>query len=279
MEKGLVSVEWLNQNQNYSNLIILDASPKNTIKGRLSSFSNFSIPNSRFFDLKQNFQNKESHFPNTVPSALQFEKETQSLGINSTSKIIVYDNIGIYTSPRVWWLFKTMGHEDICVLNGGLPEWIDKGYETTKKSDLNNEYALGDFKSNFSNQFVIKYKDIVENIESNKFLIVDARSKGRYNGKEDEPRKYLKSGSIPNSINIPYESLLENGKFKSIKKIKKIFDKRINDQDKLVFSCGSGMTACIVMLASEMAFSKSRYLYDGSWTEYAEINNLRKKEV
>jgi len=276
MKKEVVSVEWLNENLTNPNLVILDASPKSTVKGKVSPFQELCIPNAIIIDLKQNFTNKESNFPNTVPSESQFEKECQRLGINKTAKIVVYDNLGIYTSPRVWWLFKIMGHEDISVLNGGLPEWIKKGYKTVQKPASKNQNLGGNFQSNLNPEFIIRHATVVENIASNKFLLVDARSNGRFSGKEEEPRKYLKSGCIPNSKNMPYQNVLENGKFKSVEKIRELFKEQAIQKNKLVFSCGSGLTACIVLLAYEIAFKKSRYLYDGSWTEYAELNNLRK---
>ena len=269
MEKEIVSVEWLNNNLYRSDLIILDASPNKTIDGRNSSFDQLSIPNARRFNIKEQFSNKESEFPNTVPSTLQFKQECQKLGINQNSEIVVYDNLGIYTSPRTWWLFKVMGHEKIKVLNGGLPEWFSKGYETSKLSEIKQEYKLGNFECDFRKELVISYDEIITNIESSEFLVIDARSQGRFNGTEEEPRKYLKSGSIPKSVNIPYKLLLENGKFKSIDQIRDIFAQRSISQKQLVFSCGSGITACIVMLASEIGFQKSKYLYDGSWTEFA----------
>ncbi len=276
MHKEVVSAEWLNNNQSNKNLIILDASPKKTISGKVSTVADLCIPNARIFDIKGTFSNQESNFPNTVPSAAQFEKACQSLGIYKDSKIVVYDNLGIYTSPRAWWLFKTMGHENISVLDGGLPEWVKAGFETVKKSTVIQEFPKGNFKSKINEEFVIEYETVIENTVSNNFKIVDARSTGRFSGTADEPRKHLKSGSIPNSINIPSSSLLENGKFKSIEDLREIFTKKTTKKDKLVFSCGSGITACIVMLASEIAFKKSRYLYDGSWTEYAELQNLNK---
>ncbi|MFT4668426.1 MAG: thiosulfate/3-mercaptopyruvate sulfurtransferase [Gammaproteobacteria bacterium] len=275
----LVSVEWLNNNLSLSNLVILDASPQKTVQDKNPSFRDLYIPNSRLFKIKENFTNKESSFPNTIPSLLQFREECRNLGINNNSIIIVYDNLGIYTSPRVWWLFKTMGHKNIRVLNGGIPEWINKGFETVKIENLNQKYMLGNLDCNFNKKYLVKYDDIIDNIDSNKFLLIDARSKGRFNGTEDEPRKYLKSGNIPNSVSIPYQSLLENGKFKSVDEINDIFIQKTNKQAELVFSCGSGMTACIVLLASEIAFKKSKFLYDGSWTEYAELKNLKKKVV
>lgn len=273
---NLISVEWLHKNRTNENLIILDASPTSTASEKVSAFPDLCIPNARQFNIKENFSNKESDFPNTVPTPEQFENECQKLGINSDSKLVVYDNFGIYTAPRVWWLFKIMGHDNVSVLNGGLPEWINKKYETVKVSHNKQEFITGNFKSQFNESFVLKHEDIIDNIKSDKFLLVDARSAGRFEGTADEPRKHLQSGSIPNSVNIPFKILLDNGKFKSPEKLKEIFlEKAITDAE-LAFSCGSGLTACIVMLASEIAFKKSKFLYDGSWTEYAELNNLVK---
>lgn len=170
-----------------------------------------------------------------------------------------------------------MGHDNVKVLDGGLPEWIRKGYPTHKKQAIDQKYELGNFKSNPRNEFLITYDDICKNVVSEEFILVDARSRGRFNGTEDEPRAHLKSGKIPKSVNIPYTLLLDKGKFKSIEQIKAIFDQHIDTPSKLVFSCGSGMTACIVMLASEISFRHSTYLYDGSWTEYATKKDLVKK--
>lgn len=270
--KELVSAQWLNNNLENKNLIILDARP---IKDTQIPINQQGIPNARLVNIKEIFRNKNSRFPNTFPPASQFEKECQALGINSDSEIVVYDNLGIHLSPRVWWLFKTMGHKNVSVLNGGLPNWIANGFETVNKEQTTQDYQTGNFVTNFNKENVLTHQDIMDNIASNKFLLIDVRSKGRFNGTEDEPRKHLKSGCIPNSVNIPYKSLLENGRFKPLETLNRIFSEKATIHDELVFSCGSGITACIGMLACEIAFKKSRYLYDGSWTEFAELNDLK----
>lgn len=274
MNKEIVSAEWLNNNLTKEKLVILDASPTSTAKTKASSLGELCIPNARIFNIKERFTNKAGAFPNTVPTPAQFEQECQVLGINADTEIVVYDNLGIYTSPRVWWLFKVMGHQNIRVLDGGLVEWLNKGFETVKKSDLKQTYPIGNFKSNFQEAYVISYEDVLENSDTDAFLVVDARSEGRFNGTAAEPRKHLQSGHIPGSINIPYKSLLEDGKFKSTLELSALFEEKVPNEKELVFSCGSGLTACIVMLASEMAFKESKYLFDGSWTEYAERQNL-----
>jgi thiosulfate/3-mercaptopyruvate sulfurtransferase len=268
----LVSIAWLEANLKNKDLILLDASLE-AAAGKHSMPQLRSIPGAIYFDLKGSFSDKNSAFPNTLPSEEQFESECQKLGINQSSKIVVFDNLGIYSSPRVWWMFKIMGHDNISVLNGGLPEWLGSGY-LAEKIRL-EAYQLGNFKANLSKQFVKSYYDILDNVNTKSFHLIDARSEGRFNGREKEPRKHLKSGQIFNSINIPYPSVLKQGKFKPELELREIFAAKGLDKKDLVFSCGSGLTACILMLASELAYRKSRYIYDGSWSEWAERQNLK----
>lgn len=271
--KELVSIEWLTENLNKKDLILLDASLDKTVDGKNSEHNNLTIPSARLFNLKEKFSDKNSGLPNTMPSAEQFELECQKLGINQSSEIVVFDNLGIYSSPRAWWMFKVMGHDKVSVLNGGLTEWIEAGLKTEIRSKRN--YELGNFTANLNEEYVVGYTAIKRNTEKPSFKIIDARSEGRFNGIDKEPRKELKSGHIKGSINIPFADVLFNGKYKSKKELRKLFDNKCDIDEKLVFSCGSGLTACIVLLACEIAFKKSRFVYDGSWTEWAEKNNLK----
>lgn len=275
MNTTTVTAAWLNDNLTNPNLIILDASPKSNVSGKTTKYEGLQIPHSRNVSLKEQFSDKEAQFPNTVPSPEQFETECRKLGINKASNIVVYDNLGVYTSPRVWWLFKIMGHENVAVLDGGLPEWVSEGYKTeTKNDEQTTDYPTGDFEAKPQLDFVKTYEDIVENTSSGKFVIVDARSAGRFAGTAPEPRKGLKSGSISNSVNIPFQNVLKNGKFKSVEELTELF-KETTDADNLVFSCGSGLTACIIMLANELSVNKGMAVYDGSWTEWAELQGLK----
>lgn len=261
MNKQPVSPDWLKAHLNDQNLIILDASQP-------SNFSeSFSIPGARVFDLKNDFSDTCSEYPNTFPKVEQFEQECGKLGINKNSKIVVYDNRGIYFSPRVWWMFKVMGHQNIAVLDGGLPAWENQGFKTKVRD--NTTYTTGNFSAILDANVVKDFEFIKTNIEKQDSLIVDARSSGRFNGTAPEPRKGLRSGSIPNSINIPYETLLENGKFKNEQELLEIFNSSQITNEPLVFSCGSGVTACIVLLAAELIkIENKKSVYDGSWTEW-----------
>ena len=254
-------------------LILLDASLDTTAQGKSSGHKGLTIPTAKYFDLKGNFTDKGSDLPNTFPPTAQFELECQKLGINQSSKIVVFDDRGIYSSPRVWWMFKVMGHENVSVLDGGLPAWMENGLNTEIRKT--QTYAPGNFKARLSEDFVVKYNDIQKNIEDRTFTLIDVRSEGRFNGTEADPRKHLKSGHIEGSINIPFKEVLNDGKYKPMAELKRLFNDKCNREEQLVFSCGSGLTACIVLLASQIAFKESKYVYDGSWTEWAEKNNLK----
>lgn len=269
MNPQIVSSKWLNEHLTDSDLIILDASQENNKNKLASRFENIQIKGARFVDLKNDFSDKNSSFPNTILSEKEFKIAVQKLGIHKTSKIVVYDNFGIYTSPRVWWLFKTMGHKNIAVLNGGLPDWINNGYKTEKTKNTN--YKKGNFIANFNPENIAYFKNIKENIKSGNALVIDARSSGRFCSLIKESRKGLQSGKIPNSINIPYQMVLENGKLKSKDELIKLFSSFVTVDKPLIFSCGSGITACILLIASELILSQKKSIYDGSWTEYAQL--------
>jgi thiosulfate/3-mercaptopyruvate sulfurtransferase len=271
LKKTIVSVKWLQKKLNDPNLIILDASQPKNKAGIKPEFEGLQIKNARFFDLKNTFSEKDTDLPNMLPNPEYFETEARKLGINNSSKIVVYDNLGIYTSPRVWWMFKTMGHKNIAVLDGGLPHWMKNGFET--EAIQNKECTIGDFKATFKPKLVNKIEEIKTNLKTKTALLIDARSQGRFNGTAPDPRPTLKSGHIPNSINLPYSEVLNNGKLKSKEKLTQLFSEiQLNDLP-LIFSCGSGITACILHLAAEQVIKNEKSVYDGSWTEWTSTNN------
>ncbi len=271
MKQVLVSCAYLKRHLDDPDLILLDSSITEIKAGRNPDLQGLTIKGARHFDLKNAFSNAKGKFPNTFPSAEQFERECRLLGINNSSKIVVFDNLGVYTSPRIWWMFRTMGHENVFVLDGGLPEWISKGFETT--DHFSEVLVPGNFKSDFHTEHIKHIDQIKTNITEKRFLLIDARSSGRFEGTEEEPRKGLRSGSIPNSINIPYTSVLDHGKFKSIKELRDIFNVIDPDNGPITFSCGSGITACIVLMAAQMVLKNPTSVYDGSWTEWATLHS------
>ncbi len=262
---SIVTADWLNDNLNNPDVIILDATFKGVNKSEKSD-KNKQIKNALFFDLNH-FKNQESNLSNTYPKPDFFEKEIQKLGIKNHQHIVIYDENGIYSAPRVWWLFRLMGHQKVSVLNGGLPNWINKGFPTEKKT-RNQKITISNYRVNFTSDLIVDYNYVKKNSLKNEALLIDARSEGRFNGTTPEPRKELPSGKIPNSINIPYQKVLENGFLKPNNTLKSIFKDVLKQDKKLIFSCGSGITACINLLASEQILPNKKAVFDGSWTEW-----------
>lgn len=266
MFNNLVSSQWLSAHLNDPNLIILDASEESNVAGKIVEFDTLQIKGARYFDLEKTFSDVNNSLPHTFPSLDQFEIESRKLGINKNSKIVVYDNLGIYTSPRVWWMFKIMGHSDISVLDGGLPGWMKNGFEVEDKS--REAYPLGNFQAILNERKIDSLNDMIDNLQSKNKLVVDVRSKGRFDGTLPEPRDYVLNGHIPNSINLPFEEVLDNGKYKSKEELGEIFNRlNIKDQD-LSIVCGSGLTSCILVLALDQVKANDVSVYDGSWTEW-----------
>ena len=270
MKNPIVSAEWLKKNLDKNNVIILDASLKNNISGDVSEFTGKQIPGSRYFDIDNVFSEKGLDLPHMLCSEKQFETEAKNLGINSESIIVVYDNVGVYSAPRAYWMFKTMGHSEVYVLDGGLPGWAEAGFGLEDKNEI--KYPQGNFKAEYNAKLVRDIKEVHNNIVHKKNeTLIDARSKGRFDGTEPEPRAWLKSGSISNSLNLPYTEVVDGVYFKSKNDLEKIIGKMKLDNKPLIFSCGSGLTACILYVAFEIiGIENSRSVYDGSWTEWAQ---------
>ena len=268
----LVSVSWLSQNLNAPNLVVLDVSLESNIANIKVEFPGIQIKGARYFDLKRNFSDLESRLPNTLPNPKYFSLACRNLGINNNSTIVVYDNIGIYASPRVWWMFKSMGHKNIAVLDGGLPSWKNKNYPT--ESIQNRVQPEGDFKVKFNPNLLKKAFQIKENLTSKEAILVDARSNRRFCGLIPETRENLKSGHIPNAINLPFLEVLKDGKFLSTNEISATFKKLKIDKRPKIFTCGSGLTACILILASTLISEDKHFLYDGSWSEWGQLEGV-----
>ncbi|EPR70404.1 Thiosulfate sulfurtransferase, rhodanese [Winogradskyella psychrotolerans RS-3] len=264
LNSDLVSVEWLHKNSAATNLIVLDA----TINKVISAVST-RIPNARFFDIKQKFSDVSAPFPSTLPSKEQFQTEAQLLGINSDSVIVVYDDKGIYSSARVWWLFKVFGFKNVAVLDGGLPQWQQENFQVENYTD--EVYPLGDFVAEFHAHLMTDFNGVNEFRNEEDTLVVDARSEDRFLCKVDEPKEGLRRGTIPNSKNLPYTVLFNGYKMKSIDELQTIFDPLVEHETQIVFSCGSGITACILALGATLCNYNNLIVYDGSWTEYGSL--------
>jgi thiosulfate/3-mercaptopyruvate sulfurtransferase len=253
MKTNIISVEWLKFQRD---VIIFDASLKPS-----ASY----IPGAIVFDFDKEICDQNSTLPHMMPSMELFQEEVQKLGVNQDSFIVVYDNEGIFSSARVWWMFRSMGHEKVAILDGGLPEWIAAGLPT--EAEPSKSKQKGNFKA-VDLRLFCQVEEVERALESSQVQVIDARSKGRFAGTENEPRPGLRSGHMPGSINLPFKDLLNGYKMKGVDELRSIFQERIPNQTPLIFSCGSGVTACIVCLAAELIGLKNLKVYDGSWSEW-----------
>jgi len=205
-----------------------------------------------------------------------------SFAIKNEDHIVVYDHSDTYSSCRLWFALKYFGHKKVSVLDGGMKKWLAENRLTDNK--INKD--LGKFsnidKLNTENKYKVKEKtdliknkkQIDENLKKNQFQTVDARSRERFEGKIDEPRSGLRRGCIVGSKNLPFKDCInsDNNTFKSKEELSKIFIKNNIDISKpIVFTCGSGMTACVLGMAYSIISGKSAVVYDGSWSEYGKV--------
>lgn len=268
---NIVDCDWLHQYLNHEDIVILDATlPKVGIAEKEKLQEREKIPHSHFFDIKGAFSNQNADFPNTMLAPVKFQEKARELGINNNSCIVIYDAHGIYSSPRAWWMFKSVGFNNVAVLDGGFPKWKSLGYKIvnaySKRMNKGN-FSINTEKDLFVNkEFVLKYLKEKQ--------VVDARSSQRFKGLAPEPRKSVRSGHIPRSKSLPYSEVLSNGSYKTKKELIKLFQKTNPENKEMIFSCGSGITACVLALAAEISGYKENTVYDGSWTEWGSTYNL-----
>ncbi len=270
---SIISTDWLIEN--HLKVKIIDSSwhMPNVNRNAFKEYDKEHIENAIFFDIDKN-SNKKSQFPHMLPEEEEWEKIVSALGISNSDRIVIYDNSDVLSACRCWYTFIFFGHNPdlVSVLDGGFFKWKKENKKTTNQKTI---IANQQYKSQKKIHLVKTKKDIDDNILNEKFKIVDARSKKRFLGLEKEPRHGLKSGSIKNSYCLPFTDLInkQDKTFRDKEFIKKKFkDIGIVDENNIVFSCGSGITASVLALAYSMINDKySPTVYDGSWAEYGMI--------
>ena len=273
IKSPLASVNWLCQNIDATNLIVLNGTlPKVAAKKAIQKLENKCIPKARVFDLKKVFSLQGAQFPNTVLEPIDFESRARAIGINKDSCIVVYDEHGIYSAPRVWWLFKTMGFDNVAVLDGGFPAWKEAGYSIEEKQE--HPFKKGNFTVNYIAGLLLNSNSVLNSLNDTTKQLLDARSSGRFNATVPEPRAEIRSGHIPNSKNLPHSSLLNGSELKSATELQDLFKNVSLENNELIFSCGSGITACVLALGAAVAGFDNLAVYDGSWTEWGSLQHL-----
>ena len=271
LKTPLVSAEWLSDHLAAENLVVLDASlPKAGMTE--ASLTDVMIPGARFMDIKNRWADPGAETPNTMLNAQKFQEVARSFGLGSRSAIVAYDQHGIYSSARAWYMFRAMGHSNVAVLDGGLPAWIKAGLPVEPKKNYLG--PKGDFRSVPNPGFFIDFRRVRDLLEDPSSAVLDARAADRFYARVEEPREGLRSGHIPNSVSMPYTGLQTEGQMKDPEALKALFAEQVSEDQSLICSCGSGITACVLALGAEIIGKKQVAVYDGSWTEWGSRKEL-----
>jgi len=265
----VVAVDWLNESIDHPDLMVLDASffmPGVERDGRLE-WLDMRIPGAVFFDFHREICLHSTNLPHMMPSSEDFQTSVRKLGINQNTVIVVYDSLGIFSSPRVWWMLKAMGAKQVAVLDGGLPAWKDKSL-ALESGAQSTSIAVGDFIADYQDKMFCDAQQVLKNTQTNERIIIDARSAERFSAKVPEPREGMRSGHMPNAKNLPFASILSNQKMHEAYQLSVVFNAIAPKDNGIIFSCGSGVTACILALGATLAGYKDICVYDGSWTEW-----------
>lgn len=275
MNQPLISPQQLQQRLlAEDNITLLDASIEFQIPSESEKVKGQMIPGAIRFDYDKDFCNKHTLLPHMFPTEKHFNTRAQEIGINQDSTIVVYDNAGTFASPRAWWMFMAMGHNNVYILDGGLPAWIEAGYST--ETDYRTEVKTGNFEGHIQDNYFVSAQQIESYSTDKSANIVDARSQARFDSEVPEPREGLRSGHIPNSVCLPFAQVLNDGKLRTQQELIEIFSTiEITPSQPMFFSCGSGVTACIILLAAKLAgYTGEMGVYDGSWTEWGANEEL-----
>ena len=265
----LVNTDWLAGELGKPDLMLFDATKylPNENKDGWAEFLRAHIPGARYFDIDE-FADQDSDLPHMIPTVGRFEKLASAKGISNNTRVVFYDQKGIASSARGWWLMGLFGHDKVAVLDGGLPKWRKESRPVEAGAPLAAPAAA--FTAAFRPQRLRGVGDVIANLKSQSELVLDARAAGRFTGAQQEIRPGVRSGHIPGSANLPYNELLSaEGTFLPREELRARLAKAGVDGSKpVVTTCGSGVTACILTMGMQLAGLAPAAVYDGSWTEW-----------
>lgn len=267
--EALVETEWLARHLQAPDVRIVDASwymPSANRDAR-AEYEEAHIPGAVFFDIDE-ISDAGTDFPHMLPSAEKFSSHMRRMGLGDGNRVVVYDGAGLFSAPRVWWMFRVFGHDDVAVLNGGLPKWRkeNRPLEQGKQSP-----QVRHFTARMNHLLVRDIDQMRANLKSKAEQVLDARSAGRFAGKEPEPRPGVRSGHIPGSHNLPYPEILDP-ETKTVLPADRLAAKfaaaGVDIAKPIVTTCGSGITASALAFGLYLVGRPNVAVYDGSWSEW-----------
>ncbi len=266
MQNPFVTTEWLAEHLGDPNIVIVDASWFLPAANRRphEEYLAGHIPGAVFFDIDA-IADKTVDLPHMLLPPAEFAAAVGALGIGDGMTIVIYDEAGLFSAPRVWWEFLAMGASDIRILEGGGPKWRAEG-KALEAGETKRTPA--DFTPRFHPELLRDFDEVTAALNG-KGQIADARPAGRFIGRDPEPRPGAASGHMPGAVNVPAMNLVIDGKLKPLNELKPMFEAAGLDLDKpITTTCGSGVTASTLLLALKIAGAKEVAVYDGSWAEW-----------
>lgn len=268
-ENCLVSTEWLGDHLSAPDVRVVDASYFLPVEQRdaRAEYEAEHIPGAVFFDIDA-VKDPSSPLPHMLPPPEVFASKVRKLGLGDGNRIVVYDRRGLFSAPRVWWAFRVYGHEDVAVLDGGLPKWLAEGRPVDDRPVLPTERH---FTARLNTLLVRDLEQVQANIESRREQLVDARAGERFSGEAEELWPGRRRGHVPGSLNLPFLELVdpESKTLLPPERLRERFAAAGLDLARpIVASCGSGVTACVLLLGLTRIGADRLALYDGSWAEW-----------
>lgn len=273
--KTLVSTEWLANHLADPELRILDGTwfMPGSEKNAKAEYEKLHIPNARFFDIDA-IADTRSPLPHMAPPPERFISRLRAMGVGDGHQVVIYDQSGVFSAPRVWWTFRLMGKTDVAVLDGGLPKWLAEGRPVDAFPAVIKDRHMTVHREP---ERVMDVTAVARASKLGSHEIIDARAHDRFTGATPEPRAGLRSGHIPGAKNVPFGQLINaDGTMKSADEIRAVFQAAGVDLSKpAITSCGSGITASVLAFALELIGKHDWAVYDGSWTEWGMYNDLK----
>ena len=273
--KWIVETDWLEEHLSAPDLVVLDASwyGPSAERNAHTEYENQHIPGAIFFDIDA-VADPDAPLSHTLPSSVKFSSMVRKMGIGDGMRIVVYDNDGLFSAARAWWMFRVMGVTEVSVLNGGLKKWLAEGREIEDMPPTPRSQRH--FTARVNAQLLREMRDVASAVQHGEPQIIDARSMERFLGQVEEQTDGMRVGHIPGSYNLPYPLLLnEDGTIKDNETIRQLFEASGIDLKKnVITTCGSGITAAILGLGLAVLGHRQWSLYDGSWAEWGANHDL-----
>ncbi|RUO56013.1 sulfurtransferase [Pseudidiomarina homiensis] len=268
----LVSTEWLAARLDDPQVKVFDASMQKVIGRTPLEYDHLQvIPGARNLVLEQELTDTNASLPNAFPSAEQVTQWLRHNDVDPDDTLVLYDNQGIYSAPRAWVVLQAMGLSNAVILDGGLPKWL------AEQRPVANEYqaakGTGTVTAQLQREWLAACDEVLHASTSGEAVIVDARSAERFAGKKEEPRAGIRAGHMPNAKNLPFAMVLQGDGYANVQQLQRTFAE-LSEQQPLIITCGSGITACILLVAARLAGYQQVKLYDGSWSEWGSRDDL-----